>query len=213
MLELIMVKIQHINSNYFNNAHLSKPRELNFQGSVPLKEISKKANVLIQRPVACENTTGLLSFKQVFAPIQNYFKSYKENLSHTYQHKIIFAKIEKELYGHNSIDSITHDLDKLVLYILGLPHSLVSACHKKISEHHIESGKKLNLRSLIVDNIASSPQFKPEKTKSLREHFYSSKELQSVIGLKETLEAFNFGEKLDFDKIKSEPLSKVFFVA
>ena len=212
-----MVKIQHIQPNYFNNAHLSKPCELNFQGSVPLKKLSVETNALIQRPVACENTTGLLSSKENINPFiqkaKEYFKSYKENISHTYQHKLIFAKIEKELYGHNSIDSITHDLDKLVLYILGLPHSLVSACHKKISEHHIESGKKLNLRSLIVDNIASSPQFKPEKTKSLREHFYSSKELQSVIGLKETLEAFNYGEKLDFDKIKSEPLSKIFFVA
>ena len=80
----------------------------------------------------------------------------------------VFALIEKELYGKRSIDSYTHDADKMILYLLGFPKSFVSKFHREHSVHHVESGKKPNLRSMLCDNIASSPEFKPEKKNSLR---------------------------------------------
>ena len=61
---------------------------------------------------------------------------------------------------------------------------------------------------MICDNIASSPDFKPEKTKTLREHFAKSPELQKVKGFKEILEKYNYGENLDFAKIKAEKKEK-----
>lgn len=164
-----------------------------------------KTDKFEKRPVAEKSATGLLSF---VGKLKNYGKSYIENVKHTYEHKIIFALVEKEVFGKNSIDSITHDLDKLILYILGLPKSFVSKFHRLHSEHHAESGKKMNLRSIICDNIASSPEFKPEKTKSLREHYNSCEALQNIKGLKELLEKFHYGEDLDFQKINNEKNTK-----
>ena len=162
-------------------------------------------DIIVRRPVASKSATGLLGFaSKCKDSIAKYIENYKKNIKHTYDHKIVFALIEKELFGKNSIDSITHDLDKLVLYTLGFPKSVVSNLHRKISVHHTESGKKNNLRSMLCDNIASSPEFKPEKHKTLREHFATCKELQNVKGFKEILEEYHYGEDLDFNAIKEE---------
>ena len=161
-------------------------------------------DILVRRPVANKSATGLLGLmSKCKESVASYCKNYKKNLSHTYDHKKVFALVEKELFGNNSIDSLTHDLDKLVLYTLGFPKSFVSKFHRQISVHHTESGKNMNLRSMLCDNIASSPEFKPEKKKSLREHFNTSAELQSVPGFREILEKYNYGENLDFDAIKA----------
>ena len=162
-------------------------------------------DILVRRPVANKSATGLLGLvKRCKDSVVNYARNYVKNIQHTYDHKVVFAIIEKELFGKNSIDSITHDLDKLVLYMLGCPKSLVSKIHRNISEHHATSGKQMNLKSMLCDNIASSPEFKPEKTKSLREHYATSSELQGVKGFKEFLEKYNYGENLDFEAIKAE---------
>lgn len=160
-------------------------------------------DILVRRPVANKNATGLLSFaKNCKISLDKYIANYRKNLIHTIDHKIIFALIEKEIFGSNSIDSLTHDLDKLILYSLGFPKSFVSNFHRKISVHHTESGKNMNLRSMLCDNIASSPEFKPEKKKSLREYYASNKELQKVNGFKTLLDKYNYGENLDFNNIK-----------
>ena len=160
---------------------------------------------IVRRPVANKNATGLfgLSNKYVNA-VKKYVKNYKNNITHTIDHKIVYALVEKELFGKYSINSITHDLDKLVLYMLGLPKPCVSKIHRQISTHHAESGKKSNLKSMLCDNIASSPQFKPEKKLSLRDYFASNKELQKIDGLKEILEKYNYGEDIDFKKIMTK---------
>ena len=61
---------------------------------------------------------------------------------------------------------------------------------------------------MLCDNIASSPEFKPEKKYSLREHFNTSPELQNVDGFKAILERYNYGEDLDFDRINREKISR-----
>ena len=161
-------------------------------------------SLTVRRPVASKSATGLLGLvKKGKDAIAKYLQNYKNNIKHTYDHKIVFALIEKELFGKISIDSITHDSDKLIMYVLGFPKSFVSKVHRKISEHHTESGKQMNLRSMLCDNIASSPEFKPEKTKSLRDHYATCKELQKVKGFEEILKKYNYGEGLNFEAIKA----------
>lgn len=164
-----------------------------------------KTDIVEKSPVVEKCATGLLNCIQ---KLKSYCASYVQNIKHTYEHKIIFALVEKEVFGKNSIDSITHDLDKLILYLIGFPKSFVSKFHRLHSEHHTESGKQMNLRSMICDNIASSPEFKPEKKKSLREHYCSCKALQNVEGLGELLEKFHYGEDLDLQKINLEKNTK-----
>jgi hypothetical protein len=169
--------------------------------------VGTKADIFITRPDANKSASGLLSSDNIFTRCKNavvkYCKDYKKNIQHTYDHKVVFALIEKELYGRNSIDSLTHDADKLIMYLLGFPKSVVSKVHRKISVHHPESGKQLNLRSMLCDNIASSPQFKPEKKYSLREYYKISKELQEIPGFGELLRKYNFGDNIDFSRIKA----------
>ena len=190
-------------SNY--NVHPPKKENIDFQGALRLSKVPPKMDIFVRRPIAEKRATGL---RGLMRKIDIYARNYIRNIEHTYDHKIVFAMVEKELFGRNSIDSITHDLDKLILYTLGFPKSFVSDWHRKHSVHHTESGKRPNLRSMICDNIASSPEFKPEKKKSLRDHFNTCPDLQSVNGFKEILEKFNFGEDLNFDKIKAEKSRK-----
>lgn len=194
-------------NNYYASAGRT-PQSCVFKGSQrtlqvkPRIDADKNQDVFVKRPDAVESASGLSRMRKVINAVVNYGKSYKKNIKHTYDHKIVFALIEKELYGRHSIDSYTHDADKMILYLLGFPKSFVSKFHREHSVHHVESGKKMNLRSMLCDNIASSPEFKPEKKNSLRAYYAKSKELQSVQGFGEILEKYNFGENLDFDKIK-----------
>ena len=201
----------NFNPNYSKFSHIPpKPQGIQFYGKPmnAIEELTRSADIFVKRPVAVENATGLLSIRQItkniISKIKNYAKNYVKNINHTFEHKMVFALIEKEIFGKNSIDSITHDADKLILYTLGFPKSFVSDFHRKHSMHHPESGKKMNLKSMLCDNIASSPEFKPEKKRSLREHYHTYKPLQDVEGFGEILEKYNYGENLDFEKIKKQ---------
>ena len=151
-----------------------------------------------KRPVATVDATGL------FRSVRQYFSNYKKNIIHTYEHKIVYALVEKELFGKNSMNSVTHDADKMILYIFGFPRSFVSRFHREHSHHHTESGKVMNLASMLCDNIASSPYFKPEKKYTLREYYKKSKEFQNLAGFKELLEKYNYGESLKFEEINNK---------
>lgn len=184
---------------------------IHFKGRNPLPGAVKrvKAGVLAEistdmfekRPDA--NATGLLR------SVKQYVHDYKKNVIHTYEHKIVYALIEKELFGKNSMNSVTHDLDKMILYLLGFPRSFVSKFHRKHSQHHLESGKVMNLSSMLCDNIASSPFFKPDKKYTLRKYYNKSQELQNLEGFKELLEKYNYGENLNFEDINKRKNVKI----
>ena len=200
---------------YVNNSYSPKKERVpQFRGceSVLLREVEVSADKFVRRPVATKSATGLRGLgrkaSKMLVPLRRYMEQYRYNIRHTYDHKIYFSIVEKELFGKNSIDSITHDLDKLILYSLGFPKSFVSKFHRKHSEHHCESGKKLNLNSMAVDNIISSPEYKPEKKLSLRDYYSASEELQSVKGFGDILEKYNYGENIDFKKVKQERAKK-----
>ena len=154
--------------------------------SVPIVWEETK-DIFVRRPDANKSASGLQGFKEKFIkPVAKFIKEYKENIKHTYDHKVVYALVERELFGKNTINSITHDADKMIMYMLGFP----------------ESGKPMNLKSMLCDLVASSPEYKPEKKYSLREFFNRSEELQSLKGFKELLEKYHFGERVDSKKIK-----------
>ena len=82
------------------------------------------------------------------------FKYRKENIAaikYTKEHRKAFKKIEKEILGHNTIRSIVHDLDKVILYNVW-PHKKVKKFHRRTARHHIESKAKKN-RSDYIEMI------------------------------------------------------------
>ena len=175
-----------------------------FRGMVN-ESVCRTADIIVKRPIATECAIGLSSkskISSIIAKIQNYFQNYKKNLQHTIEHKIFFAMVEKSLYGNISINSITHDLDKLIMYFFGMPRSFVSKFHREHSEHHPQSGKKMNFRTMLCDMKAS--EFKPDKSKALREYFNTCPELQRISGLQQYLEKYNYGENLSLESIKAK---------
>ena len=203
----IKCKTYPINSNNYQRPHQQEFTSRRERIKVQSASVGTTTDIFVTRPNAEKSAFGLSSSKGFLArckdAVVQYCKNYKKNIQHTYDHKIVFALIEKELYGKNSIDSITHDADKMIMYLLGFPKSVVSKVHRSISVHHPESGKQLNLRSMLCDNIASSPQFKPEKKYSLREYYNLSKELQEIPGFGELVRKYNFGDNIDFSRIKA----------
>ena len=203
----IKCKTYPINSSNYQRPHQQEFTSRRERIKVQSASVGTTTDIFVTRPNAEKSAFGLSSSKGLLARCKDaviqYCKNYKKNIQHTYDNKIVFALIEKELYGKNSIDSITHDADKMIMYLLGFPKSVVSKVHRSISVHHPESGKQLNLRSMLCDNIASSPQFKPEKKYSLREYYNLSKELQEIPGFGELVKKYNFGDNIDFSKIKA----------
>lgn len=212
MQKLIMVIYynftpNHIKSypNTFNSAwHNQDLMPGNENLNLSWRKPTRARIIAIKQPEKKKNLNVLLANNRILDSIKSFFSKYKSNIKHTYDHKIFYSIIEKQLYGKNSVDSLTHDLDKLILYILGFPHDFVAKFHRKISSHHTQSGKNINITSMVCDTIASSPDFKPNRKLTTRDYFTSNNKLQTIKGLAELLEKYNYGENLNIEQIKNK---------
>ena len=104
------------NPNYFYNYPDAQRRaEIQFcRAYRPAPDIMQKSvDKFVKRPADAKCAAGLLSIKPktqtILTRIKNYSKNYVKNVKHTYEHKVVFALVERELFGKNTIDSITHD--------------------------------------------------------------------------------------------------------
>jgi hypothetical protein len=52
------------------------------------------------------------------------------------RHKVAFFKWEKQILGKHTLRGLTHDLDKLLMYLTPLPIQYVRDKHKAIARHH-----------------------------------------------------------------------------
>lgn len=62
-------------------------------------------------------------------------------IKYTKEHRKAFRKIEKKVLGRNTLRSIVHDLDKVILYNF-LEHSKVKKIHRITARHHDNKIKK-----------------------------------------------------------------------
>lgn len=85
---------------------------------------------------------------------KNNYKStlnYFGRINYTFQHRKAYRKVEKELTGRNSLKGYFHDLNKVVMYVLGLPTKKAHNIHQKLSPHHVKNGKVKDAVSAIID--------------------------------------------------------------
>jgi hypothetical protein len=107
-----------------------------------------------------------------FCGRESYFTGYLERIKYTSKHKIAFLKMEKQLLGKNTLGSYLHDLDKLIMYIVGFPKKLAHNIHVATAPHHVRNGKiKKPLQAIIDWECARFT--KPDKPLNARE-FYES---------------------------------------
>ena len=83
--------------------------------------------------------------------VKNCITNYPKKINYTWQHKKAFLKTEKELYGKNSFRAYFHDLDKLLMYIIGIPKHIAHNIHVATAPHHIQNGKVKCPKMAVID--------------------------------------------------------------
>ena len=102
--------------------------------------------------------------------LKEYFTGYTKRIDYTWQHKKAFLKVEKDLYGKNTLGGYCHDLDKLIMYILGVPKKLAHDIHVATAPHHIRNGKIKAPEKAVID-WESARYTKPDKPLSARDFY------------------------------------------
>ncbi len=102
--------------------------------------------------------------------LKQYIKNYPQRIKYTCEHKKAFLQVEKELCGKNSINGYFHDLDKLIMYVAGLPQKLTNKLHLYTSQHHIRNGKVKNPIMAVID-WECAHLTKPDKPLRAREFY------------------------------------------
>ena len=75
----------------------------------------------------------------------------KRNVNYTWRHKKAFLKVEKELFGKNTLRGYLHDVDKLFLYLF-LSKETTSKIHRRIARHHVDEMSSLeDYKQAMVD--------------------------------------------------------------
>lgn len=94
-----------------------------------------------------------------------------ERIKYTRQHRKAFRIIEKQLLGRNTIRSLFHDLDKLVLYRF-FDYKKVHNWHRNHSKHHSIKAKTHNDFVQMVIDWECARYTKPDKPLNARETLY-----------------------------------------
>ena len=74
-------------------------------------------------------------------------------IKYTLEHRKAFKKVEKELLGQNTLRSLVHDIDKVILYNF-LEHKKVKEFHRKTARHHVENNikkTKADYMEMVID--------------------------------------------------------------
>lgn len=105
--------------------------------------------------------------------LKSYFKGYPKRIKYTYQHRKAYRKVEKELLGKNTLNGYLHDLDKLIMYIIGVPKKIAHDIHVATMPHHMRNGHIKKPISAVID-WECARFTKPDKPLNARE-FYEKK--------------------------------------
>ena len=121
--------------------------------------------------------------------IKEYVKGYPKRINYTAKHKKAFLKVEKELIGKNTLGAYLHDLDKLIMYIIGVPKDIAHNIHVTMAPHHVRDGHIKKPIQAVID-WECARYTKPDKPLSARE-FYEYYYLKRGIVIPEIEEALN----------------------
>ena len=181
-----------IDNTYVNKKHIEV---FNFQGKEKANNISPKKLTAYNEEKGKKNniwkTVGLVALgvgvaalgiyilrkkglaendEPFLTDLKQYTKNYPQRIKYTCEHKKAFLQVEKELCGKNSINGYFHDLDKLIMYVAGLPQKLVQKVHPYTSQHHILNGKVKNPIMAVIDWECAHIT-KPDKPLRAREFY------------------------------------------
>lgn len=129
----------------------------------------KSITPFVERSYSSNNRAKSISFN---GGRDSYFTGYLERIKYTSKHKLAFLKVEKELRGKNTLGGYFHDVDKLLMYIIGFPKKLAHKIHVATAPHHERNGRiKRPLHAIIDWECARFT--KPDKPLTAREYYES----------------------------------------
>ena len=77
-----------------------------------------------------------------------------DRIKYTWEHKKAYIKVEKLLYGKNTIGGHLHDFDKILMYLV-FSDKLTQKIHRFIAPHHKEflgmNGLLTNFKKMLID--------------------------------------------------------------
>ena len=112
--------------------------------------------------------------KEVFIKsLRDYFKGYPKRIKYTWEHKKAYLRVEKELTGKNSLRGYLHDLDKLIMYIIGVPKDTAHNIHVATAPHHIRNGRIRYPKGAVID-WECARFTKPDKPLNARDFYECS---------------------------------------
>lgn len=83
-------------------------------------------------------------------------------IKYTIAHRKSFRKVEKELFGRNSMRGYLHDLDKVFLYLL-FGKRIGSKIHRRYSRHHERMARTTRDYEQMVIDWECARFTKPDK--------------------------------------------------
>ena len=92
----------------------------------------------------------------------------KDRITYTLKHRKAFRQVEKQLLGHNTIRSLFHDLDKVILYNF-FDYKAVHNFHRKHTRHHELKAHTHNDYVQMVIDWECARFTKPDKPLNARE--------------------------------------------
>lgn len=131
---------------------------------------------------------GFTSYKTAVNKVKEHFVNYPKRIDYTWQHKKAYLKLEKKLTGKNTFRGYLHDLDKLILYILGVPKKWVHDMHVAYAPHHIINNKVKYPEGAVID-WECARQTKPDKPYTARGYY--EKFCPKLPEIEAALEKFN----------------------
>ena len=83
-------------------------------------------------------------------------------VKYTLAHRKAFRRVERMIFGKNSLRAYFHDLDKVFLYpILG--KDLTTKLHRRFARHHARNAKNLADYKMMICDWESARYTKPDK--------------------------------------------------
>lgn len=173
-----------LNRNSFLTEETANNR-INSQMSQKIKE--KKADFVIDNSFGSEYTIDCVEtltdklkhrsawrkksvFEKAGNSIREYFAGYPARISYTWKHKKAYLKTEKQLTGKNTLRGYLHDLDKLIMYVIGVPKEIAHDIHVATAPHHKRNGKVRYPKGAVID-WECSRSTKSDKPWSARDYY------------------------------------------
>ena len=157
---------------------------INSQMSQRIKE--KKADFVIDNSFGSEytieqveNLTDILKHRSAWKSdrkrdlrkkLTEYFCGYPKRIKYTWEHKKAYLQTEKRLTGRNTFRGYLHDLDKLFMYIIGVPKNIAHSIHVATAPHHIRKGKVKYPKGAVID-WECARYTKPDKPFNARNYY------------------------------------------